>query len=85
MTAWPELADSLGASIEISWTPEQVLRAASGELAVTLGDYRASFEENGVRRAGGGSFVAVWRRDDGRSWQLVGAGLTPPELEAEAP
>ena len=43
MTAWPELADQIGAEIEIRWRPDQLVRAESGELAYSFGEYRASF------------------------------------------
>lgn len=83
MTAWPELAGSFDASIDIAWTPEQVLRAASGELAVTFGSYRASFEKDGTRHAGDGHFIAVWQLDESGNWQLAGEGLTPPGIYGE--
>lgn len=43
MTAWPELADQLDADISLRWTPESRVRAASGDLAYTFGEYEASF------------------------------------------
>ena len=43
MTAWPELADQIGAEIEIRWSPDVLVRAESGELAYSFGRYEASF------------------------------------------
>lgn len=81
MTAWPELADQIDARIEIRWLPERTERAASGELALTLGSYTAAFGEGPDRRAGEGHFLAVWQRDDSGSWQLAAESFTPPAIE----
>ncbi|MCP3960636.1 MAG: nuclear transport factor 2 family protein [bacterium] len=43
MTAWPELADQIGARIEIRWIPEATARAESDELAFSFGEYEATF------------------------------------------
>ncbi|MEM7582590.1 MAG: nuclear transport factor 2 family protein [Acidobacteriota bacterium] len=84
MTAWPELADQIDAHIEIDWRPERTSRAASGELAYSLGRYAASFENDEGRQAGEGYFLAVWQRDAAGAWQLAAEGFTPPELKTEA-
>ncbi|MEO1367255.1 MAG: nuclear transport factor 2 family protein [Acidobacteriota bacterium] len=80
MTAWPELADQIGARIEIDWRPERTERAASGDLAFTVGSYGAAFGEAADRQSGEGHFLAVWRRDDEGAWQLAAEGFTPPAL-----
>ena len=43
MTAWPELADQIGAEIDIRWQPSAVHRAESGEQAFSFGEYETSF------------------------------------------
>lgn len=43
MTAWPELADQIDAAIDLRWQPTVTQRATSGELAVTFGEYEATF------------------------------------------
>jgi len=70
MTAWPELADQIGARIEIHWKPERVVRAESGEMAFIYGSYEASFappseDGDGGDAAGDG---------DGRDEDDAGAG-----------
>lgn len=83
MTAWPELADRIGDRIEIDWRPQRTERAASGELAFTLGSYAASFGDGQDRRSGEGHFLALWRRDAAGAWQLAAEGFTPPEIHTE--
>ncbi len=83
MTAWPELADRIGDRIEIDWRPERTERAASDELAYTLGTYAASFGEGQDRHSGEGHFLAVWQRDANGVWQLAAEGFTPPKLQTE--
>ncbi|MEM8933983.1 MAG: nuclear transport factor 2 family protein [Acidobacteriota bacterium] len=92
MTAWPELADQIGATIELDWTPTSTMRAESGELAVTVGDYTASFTDPADAEAepiaGSGAFLSVWRKDADDRWQLAGEGFTPPGIygsRAETP
>lgn len=80
MTAWPELADQIDAAIKIEWLPGTTVRAASGELAYSLGDYRAEFRKAGTTLAGDGAFVAVWEKDGEGRWQLAAEGFTPPAL-----
>ena len=93
MTAWPELADQIGAQIEIRWRPEQLVRAESGELAYSFGEYEASFappaaedaepaegEDGSATVAGKGHFLAVWQKDDAGHWQLAAEGFTPPGI-----
>jgi len=82
MTAWPELADQIDAAIEIEWIPETTVRAASGELAYSLGEYRAEFRQAGVTRGGKGAFVTVWQKDGEGRWQLAAEGFTPPDIHA---
>jgi ketosteroid isomerase-like protein len=84
MTAWPELADQIDAAIEIEWIPETTVRAASGELAWSLGEYRAEFRKDGVTHAGKGAYVAVWEKDGQDRWQLAAEGFTPPGLHGSA-
>lgn len=81
MTAWPELADQIGAEIELRWVPSTTVRSASGELAYSLGEYEASFQsgESSIV-SGAGSFVAVWRKDEKGAWQLAAEGFTPPGI-----
>ena len=85
MTAWPELADQIGASISIDWAPELTVRAASGELAYSFGEYEASFdppadEEGSKKQHGKGHFIAVWQKDSKGAWQLAAEGFTPPGI-----
>ena len=80
MTAWPELADQIGAAIKLEWTPETTVRAASGELAYTVGTYHAEFTQGAKTQAGGGAFLAVWQRDGDDHWQLAAEGFTPPQI-----
>ena len=92
MTAWPELADQIDAAITIEWLPEKTVRAASGELAYTVGEYRAEFRQqpaHGTGRAGGartgdGAFLAVWEKDGEGRWQLAAEGFTPPDIHADS-
>ncbi|MEM1180889.1 MAG: nuclear transport factor 2 family protein, partial [Acidobacteriota bacterium] len=72
------------AKIDLEWTPTSTVRSTSGELAVTVGDYKASFERDGDEVSGGGAFLSVWRRDAGGHWQLAGEGFTPPDIYAES-
>ena len=43
MTAWPELADQVGARIDLVWNPLDHVVAGSGEVAYTFGEYSATF------------------------------------------
>ena len=43
MTAWPELADQVGARIDLVWNPLDHVVASSGEVAYTFGEYSATF------------------------------------------
>lgn len=81
MTAWPELADQIDAAIKLEWTPEHTVRAASGELAYTLGTFRAEFKRGGTLLAGDGAYLAVWEKDEEGHWQLAAEGFTPPTLQ----
>ena len=100
MTAWPELADTIGSHIDIQWQPEQSVRAASGELAYTFGPYSASFTEpvaasdtsdEAATEAepkvtqGDGHFLAVWQKDAKGHWQLAAEGFTPPGIYGDDP
>lgn len=89
MTAWPELADRVGAAIDLEWRPETTVRAASGELAYSLGDYRVAFStvstDADAAVSGAGRFLAAWERDERGHWQLLGEGLTPPALGSQRP
>ena len=81
MTAWPELADQIGAEIDLRWVPSTTVRAASGELAYSIGEYDASFKSGeGSTVSGAGHFVAVWQKDDKGAWQLAAEGFTPPGI-----
>ncbi len=81
MTAWPELADQIGAEIDLHWAPSTTVRAASGELAYSLGEYEASFRsDESSTVSGAGHFVAVWRKDGKGAWQLAAEGFTPPGI-----
>ena len=80
MTAWPELKESVDARFDIDWRPDETLRAASDEITVTFGSYEVVIEKGDERKAGSGSFVAVWQRNEKDHWQLVGEGMTPPAL-----
>ena len=84
MTAWPELADQIDAAIEIEWLPEKTVRAASGELAYSFGEYRVEFRRAGGTLAGSGAFLAVWEKDDGGRWQLAAEGFTPPGIYGDS-
>ncbi len=88
MTAWPELADQIGAEIDLRWIPSTTVRAASGELAYSLGEYEASFKSPATEAdtgkdstvSGKGHFVAVWQKDEKGAWQLAAEGFTPPGI-----
>lgn len=80
MTAWPELADQIDANIKLEWIPETTVRAASGELAYTLGTYHAEFTKHGNTQAGEGAYLVVWEKDDEDHWQLAAEGFTPPQI-----
>ena len=94
MTAWPELADQIGARTEIRWNSDVLVRAESGELAYSFGEYEASFAPPGTDDAepagdasaiiaGKGHFLAVWEKDDKGHWQLAAEGFTPPSIYDE--
>ena len=80
MTAWPEIRDQIGAATRLEWTPERTVRAESGEMAYTFGEYSVTFSLEGEEKAGKGGFVAVWMIDDQDRWQLAGEGYSPPKI-----
>ena len=80
MSAWPELSQYFDAEVSLTWHPESTVRAASGELAFSLGSYEASFVKPEAAYSGGGSFLAVWRLDAQHHWQLAAEGFTPPQI-----
>lgn len=84
MTAWPELADQIGADVQIHWRPESTTRAASDDLAYTLGEYevvyKSSVDGEGSAQSGVGNFIAIWQRDAKGTWQLAAEGFTPPNI-----
>ena len=81
MTGWPELNDFIDAAIELDWTPEHTVRAASGELAYTYGEYEVQFTQGEKSYGGPGGYVAVWRKDeDLQRWQLAVEGYSAPQI-----
>lgn len=84
MTAWPQLADQIGSQIDLDWRPETTVRAASGDMAYSFGEYEASFKPladgPGSAQSGKGHFLAVWQKDQAGVWQLAAEGFTPPGI-----
>lgn len=80
MTAWPELAERFDAPVSLSWTPEATVRAESGEMAYSFGEYRVEFGDGEGARVGTGAFLSLWHKDAEGRWQLAGEGFTPPAL-----
>ena len=84
MTAWPELADQIGADVQIHWRPTKTTRSAAGDLAYTVGEYEVvyvpSSDGQGSAQQGKGHFVAVWQKDAKGAWQLAAEGFTPPGI-----
>ncbi len=62
----------------LEWTPVSAWGAASGELGVTTGTWRAS-ALNGSRPAITGRYVTVWRKDAKGEWKgLIDIGNPDP-------
>jgi len=92
MTAWPELADLVDAQIDVAWRPTTTVRAESGEMAYTFGEYEATFtptvpadektspETEPEAIGGKGHYLAIWQKDDAGHWQLAAEGFTPPGI-----
>lgn len=86
MTGWKQLADQIDAAIKLDWTPERTVRAASGELAYTYGQYQISFEAPSEATdredySGGGDYVVIWQKDEenGR-WHVAAEGYSAPQI-----
>jgi ketosteroid isomerase-like protein len=81
MTGWPQLNDFIDAAIELDWTPEHTVRAASGELAYTYGAYEVEFTRGEESYGGPGGYIAVWQKDEERQhWQLAAEGYSAPQI-----
>jgi uncharacterized protein (TIGR02246 family) len=70
------------AAIALSWRPERAVRSASGELAYSVGAYRAELDSPAGRAALGGTYLTVWRDGEG-GWTPVASSLTPPVAVSE--
>ena len=69
-----------GVRATITWEPHTVEVAASGDLAYTLGDFEVqSIGPDGQPHKSTGTYVSIWRKQAGGSWQVVVDGGTPPE------
>jgi ketosteroid isomerase-like protein len=66
--------------MELTWSPGAARASTAGDLGYTTGPYRA--RAIGTSRVvGEGYYLSVWRRERGRSWQL----LTDLGVETDAP
>ena len=87
---WPALA-ALDADVRLEWTPERVIEAQSGELAVSFGHYEveARLDAGGAGEpdeiapepshvAGRGAYLSVWKMDDAGYWTLAAESFSPP-------
>ncbi len=56
----------------ISWKPNRVEVADSGDLAYTLGDFEIrSTSADGSQRKATGTYVSIWRKDANGDWKAV--------------
>lgn len=67
-------------SATLSWAPERVEIAASGDLGYTIGTFtlESSLPEGGMQRARG-TYVTIWRRAPDGKWRAAVDAGTPPE------
>jgi uncharacterized protein (TIGR02246 family) len=84
MTPWPELADQIGARIEIRWNPEKVVRAESGEMAYTFGVYEASFTPPSATGDGDDAAGDDAADDDPAGDDAAGDGDNGADADADA-
>ena len=69
----------------ITWTTDNVVVAASGDLAYERGSFNFDPDGAGEKPAEAGEFVTVWSKADG-SWRpVVDAGTARKAAEAAAP
>jgi uncharacterized protein (TIGR02246 family) len=71
VSAWSAFFEP-SAESTITWSPQKVEVAASGDLAYTRGAYRMTVHGNdGATGLFGGSYVTVWRRSPDGKWRAA--------------
>ena len=80
---WDPLAQ-LDAEVDFSWKPGDVLEAASGEMAFTVGTYRVEVRHGETTRAGEGGYFSVWKKIQEKSdfdprWVIAAESFSPPQ------
>lgn len=79
VAAWRPLLEP-DSGISLRWSPLVIDVSASGDLAVSRGEYRLTqVAEDGSISVGLGTFVTVWRRSDDGKWRAVLDIGTPPQ------
>jgi ketosteroid isomerase-like protein len=59
-------------SVKLSWTPEKVVAAKSGDLGYTYGKYKFSaVDSSGKPLKAEGIFHTVWKKQTDGSWKFV--------------
>jgi len=79
VAAWRPLLDP-DSGVSLRWSPSVVEVSASGDLAVSRGDYRLTqIAEDGSISVGVGTFVTVWKRSEDGKWRATLDIGTPPQ------
>jgi ketosteroid isomerase-like protein len=69
----------------VTWTPEQAVVAASGDLGYTYGTNAITVPDStGTATTTRGRYITVWRKDAGGRWRVVMDFSTPGTGEAVA-
>ena len=70
--------------LKISWTPDRVDAAESGDLGFSSGTYRMSFRNSsGKTVSDKGKYVIVWKKQPDGSWKVV-RDISNSDLPAQA-
>jgi ketosteroid isomerase-like protein len=79
--AWPLRPRTPGPEPRrLSWQPELVVAAASGDLGLSTGPFRVEERASGATVAQG-AFFSIWTREPGGAWRVwldMGASMTQP-------
>ena len=80
VTANGFLASRPAPPIVLDWRPQYVEVAASGELGLSTGPWKATSKERPDAPAAHGQFVSIWRRGTDGHWKVeVDLGISHPE------
>jgi uncharacterized protein (TIGR02246 family) len=84
VAAWQPFFDP-DSGLSLRWGPDEVDVSASGDLAVSRGEYRLTrIAEDGSVSVGVGTFVTVWKRSEDGRWRAkldIGTPAQPVEAE----